>query len=156
PRHRPFFDSRNPAAAGSPSPARRHGTLTSSASPQTPRTRDDPPHQLLFFQKLLHHIDGQFFLRHQPLEPRVLLLQLPQPLHIRLVHRSILMLPRIISRLAHAMLATQLLNSFGSNLAFTQDGHNLFLAKSFLHHSPFRAAILYYRVGTFSGDRTED
>jgi hypothetical protein len=50
--------------------------------------------------------------------------------------------------------AAKLLDGFLSNLAFTQNGHDLLFAKSLFHHSPFRAAILYHPTGTFSGIRT--
>src|SRR6185503_17336179 len=84
----------------------------------------------------------------------VLLLQLPQSLHVRLGHRGVLALPRVVRRLAHAVLAAQLLDALLPDLALTQNRHNLFLGESLLHLGPFRAAILYHRVETFSGDRT--
>src|SRR5258706_1167325 len=63
-------------------------------------------------------------------------------------HRGILALPRV------AVLATQLLDALLSARAVTQNGHDLFLEKSLLHHCPFRAAILYHRARTFSGRTT--
>jgi hypothetical protein len=52
------------------------------------------------------------------------------------------------------MITAQLLDRLGSHLPIAQDGHDLFFSKSFLHHDPFRAAILYHQLGTFSGYRT--
>jgi hypothetical protein len=66
----------------------------SSVKPKTPPPACAPVSRL-FLKKFLNDIQLQITLGKQSLQPAVLLLQLPQPLHLRLAHRSELFLPHI-------------------------------------------------------------
>jgi len=66
---------------------------TNSARPRRSLTTET------FFDELLHHVDLHVTLGQQPPEPRIFLLQLLQPLHVRLRHRAVLALPGVIRRL---------------------------------------------------------
>src|SRR5207245_423892 len=83
---------------------------TTSARQRTWPPADSPSSQLLFLQELLHHVQLQVPLGQEPLEPTVLLLQLPQPLHLRLAHRPQLLLPHVKRRLRKTALTTDLRN----------------------------------------------
>src|SRR5437879_1850512 len=129
-----------------PATPRAHAAL------RTPRTRGGPARRSLFFQELLHDVHLQVTLGQQSLQPRVLLLQLPQPLYVRLSHRPVFALPRVVGRLAYPVRPTQLLHRLLSRLAFAQDGHDLLFLKTLLHLDPFAGPRSYInRMGHFRG-----
>jgi len=103
----------------------------------------------VFFEDLPHDVDLDVPLGQQPLEPRVLLLQFPRPLHIRLGHRPELPLPDVKLVGAEPVLPGKLLGGLGPELGFAKKPDDLFIRKSLLNHRPFRPVILLFKTGTF-------
>src|ERR1039458_592981 len=112
--------------------------------------------RLLFFDELLHHVDLDVTLRQQTLQPRVLFLQLTQPLYVRLVHRAVLPTPGVKRRLGDPVRPTQLRDRLLLGLRLAQNPDDLLLGESLLHRTsdPFWLGSLYHPVGTLSGRRT--
>src|SRR5690606_13440631 len=64
----------------------------------------------LSLDDVLQHLLVERQVRHDPLQPAVLLLELPQPLHLRRHQTAVLRLPIVVRRLADPRLAADLLH----------------------------------------------
>src|SRR4029077_4018109 len=102
------------------------GSHTAGSTPPLPSTRKSaagslenastasalPPYALrappVFFNHRFQHVLVQTQIRHQLLQPPVLILQLPQPLALPPAHPPILRLPRVHGVLAHSSLSPRL------------------------------------------------
>jgi hypothetical protein len=90
------------------------------------------PHSRSFCQHLLERRLGQGLLRHQPLEPLILLLELLELAELGDGQAAILRLPAVERRLRDAVLATDL-GLARRALGLLQDRDDLLLAEPLLH-----------------------
>ncbi len=109
----------------------------------------------IFFQRLLQDLHAEHPVGDDPLQPRVLLLQLFEPLGLVGTHHAELLPPAVEGLFADAVLADHLRDALPC-LGFPQDADPLFCGVAFTFHSglgPFGFVVgprLSFKPGQFS------
>src|SRR5208283_4736466 len=98
----------------------------------------------LFCDHRLQRLLVQRQVRHQVLQPPVLLLQRPQPPRLAYLHPTVLRLPAVQTRSRNAMPATQLAG-IGPCFRLPQNGDDLFFVESTLAHDSSSALAGYVK-----------
>src|SRR5690606_9107464 len=131
---RPFARAwiRSAGLSATPSVAHTTDVSTDRAQWRTRPADDGPVRSPLFCGDLLHHFNLQIPLRHNLLEPRVLLLEQAQPLDLVRIHRAEALTPRVDRLLTQPVRLRNLCNR--RLVRFTQDRNHLRFRKSTLPH----------------------
>src|SRR6185503_1847011 len=137
-------------------PTRRPGAHSTRSSPASPAPRSAAPRASgLFSDQLLQGLVIQREIRHQPLQPAILMLELPQPPSLIDFKAAVLGLPPVERLLADAVPATEL-GRLAAGLGLFQDPDDLLFGEPFPTHrgalpAGILSRILTTPVAEFSG-----
>src|SRR5262245_53930320 len=131
------------ASIGRPGAAHRRSGSRDLGRARTPPAPASPVRSPFFLLDLLHDLDGQVPLGHQPLQPLVLELKLLEAPNVRDLHPAVLLLPAVEGLLADAVLAAHRCRRQTAGLSLPKDPDDLlFLEPGFAHRISSAREIL--------------